>query len=134
MAVDESGRGQEQARILLVEDEERIARFLAKGLRGEGHEVVVAEDGDVGAYLATTELFDAVVLDLGLPGASGLDVLVAVRDRHPRVPIIMLTGHDDASARRTCLEAGASDFVTKPLVFAELRDTVRAHLDGPDTS
>jgi two-component system, OmpR family, copper resistance phosphate regulon response regulator CusR len=122
------------SRILLVEDEPRIVDFLAKGLQRDGHEVVAAEDGGVGRFMATTEHFDLVILDLGLPGQSGLDVLVAIRAERPDVPVLMLTGHDEPEARRRCLEAGATGFATKPLVFAEFRERVAAILRGEKTA
>jgi DNA-binding response OmpR family regulator len=114
--------------ILVIEDEPRIAGFLVKGLRREGHEVVVAEDGDVGLFLATTEAFDLVVLDLGLPSLHGLDVLHGIRDAHADLPVIMLTARDEPEARERCLAGGASGFVTKPLVFADLAAEVAARL------
>ena len=118
------------ARILVVEDEPRIAQFLHKGLGKDGHDVVVAEDGEVGLFLLLTEPFDAVVLDVTLPGRSGVEVLRDLRRQHPDLPVVMLTGHDDPVARRTCMDAGASGFLPKPLVFEDLRTEVRAHLVG----
>ena len=117
------------ARVLVVEDEPRIAHFLAKALRLDGHEVVVAEDGEVAVFLSLTEPFDAVVLDLTLPGRSGLEVLASVHAERPAVPVLMLTGRDDPAARRACLEAGAAGFLAKPLVVDELRAQVRSLLE-----
>ena len=117
-----------RARILVVEDEPRIAQFLVKGLGKDGLDVVVAEDGEVGLFLVLNEPFDAVVLDLTLPGRSGLEVLRDVRRQHEDLPVIMLTGHDDPGARQTCLAAGATGFITKPLVFEDLRAEVNSHL------
>ncbi len=116
------------ARVLVVEDEPRIAHYLAKALRLDGHEVVVAEDGEVGLFLGMTERFDLAVLDLTLPGRSGLEVLTELHRAHPQVPVLMLTGRDEPAARRACEEAGAADFLAKPLVVAELRERVRALL------
>lgn len=116
------------ARVLVVEDEPRIAQFLAKALRMDGHEVVVAEDGEVAVFLSLTERFDAVVLDLTLPGRSGLEVLATVHAERPDVPVLMLTGRDDAAARRACSEAGAARFLAKPLVVEDLREHVRTLL------
>ena len=109
-------------RLLLIEDEARIAAFLVKGLEGEGCEVVVAEDGEVGLYLATAESFDAVILDIGLPGMHGVEVLRGIRGVRPALPVVMLTARDEPDARAACVQAGASGFVTKPLVFADLRE------------
>lgn len=117
------------ARVLVVEDEPRIAHFLGKALRLDGHEVVVAEDGEVAVFLALTEPFDAVVLDLTLPGRSGLEVLAAVHAERPSVPVLMLTGRDDPAARRACMAAGAAGFLAKPLVVDELRSQVRSLLE-----
>jgi DNA-binding response OmpR family regulator len=117
-----------RSRLLLIEDEERIAQFLVKGLTPEGYDIVVAEDGEVALFLAATEHFDAVILDLGLPGIPGIEVLEQIHHRHPSVPVIMLTGHDEPLARWRCLSAGASGFVTKPLNFTEFRSVLRNHL------
>jgi two-component system, OmpR family, copper resistance phosphate regulon response regulator CusR len=111
-------------RVLLVEDDARIARMVARGLSEQG-EVLVAEDGDVGLFLGTTEDFDAVILDLGLPGTSGLEVLRRIRAEHAGVPIIVITGRDDPSARKASLAAGATAFLTKPFAIEELRQVVR---------
>ena len=118
------------ARVLVVEDEPRIAHFLGKALRLDGHEVVVAEDGEVGLFLALTEPIDLAVLDLTLPGRSGLEVLTALRQQRTDVPVLMLTGRDDPAARRACRDAGASAFLAKPLVVADLRREVRTLLEG----
>ena len=118
------------ARILVIEDEPRIAGFLARGLGREGHDVVIAEDGDVGLFLALSEPVDVVVLDLSLPGRSGLEVLTELRRQRPDLPVLMLTGHDDPRSRAACLDAGASGFATKPLVFAEFRREVARQLSG----
>jgi DNA-binding response OmpR family regulator len=111
-------------RVLLVEDDARIAHIVARGLSEQG-EVLVAEDGDVGLFLGTTEDFDAVILDMGLPGTSGLDVLRGIRAEHAHVPIIVVTGRDDPSVRQACLAAGATAFLTKPFSIEELRQVVR---------
>ncbi|HVL98677.1 MAG TPA: response regulator [Egibacteraceae bacterium] len=113
-------------RVLLVEDEPRIAAFLVKGLQGDGCDVVVAEDGEVGLYLATAESFDAVILDIGLPGLHGVEVLRGIRRARPALPVVMLTARDEPDARDVCMQAGATGFVTKPLVFADLRAVLAA--------
>jgi len=116
-------------RVLVIEDEARIAHLVARGLRQDGHEVVIAEDGEVGLFLSTTESFDLVLLDIGLPGVSGLDVLSDLAEQQPDLPVVVLTAHDDDNVRRRCAEAGAA-FVTKPLILAELRDVVSERLAG----
>jgi len=116
-------------RVLVIEDEARIAHLVARGLRQDGHEVVVAEDGEVGIFLATTETYDLVLLDIGLPGVSGLEVMGRLVEQQPDLPVVVLTAHDDDDVRQRCGEAGAS-FVTKPLVLAELREVVSERLAG----
>ncbi len=123
--------GRHVPRILVVEDEPRIAGFLTDGLRREGYDVVAAEDGEVGTFLAVTETFDAILLDLSLPGTSGLSVLDAVRLRSPNVPVLVLTARDDAATRERCLQAGATGFLPKPLVFAEVVATLDTFVRGP---
>ncbi|MCA1735633.1 MAG: response regulator [Actinobacteria bacterium] len=118
----DSVRGQ-GGRILVIEDEARIAHLVARGLSQDGREVVVAEDGEVGMFLATTETFDLVLLDIGLPGVSGLDLLRKLATDQPGLPVVVITGHDDEDTRRRCAEAGAS-FIAKPLVLADLRRMV----------
>ena len=117
-------------RVLVIEDEDRIASFLAQGLEAAGWDAVVAEDGSVGLFLATTEPFDAVVLDLGLPDTDGIEVLTGIRRTSATLPVVVLTGHDDPSSRRACVAAGASSVVTKPFAFTLLCDELARHLDG----
>jgi DNA-binding response OmpR family regulator len=117
-------------RLLLVEDEARIADFLVRGLSPLGIDVTVAEDGEVGVFLASTELFDAVVLDLGLPLASGEDVLRFLRAECPATPVIVLTARDEPEWREAVIEAGATDYVTKPFSFEDLRARVEGCLYG----
>ncbi len=111
--------------ILLVEDEARIAQFVAKGLEARGLNVTVAEDGDVGAFLATTEPYDLVLLDLGLPGTPGLEILRLMRNERADTPVILLTAADEPLARRKGLAAGATDYLTKPFVFEDLCSLVQ---------
>ena len=108
-------------RVLLVEDEPRIAAFVAKGLRRAGWDVVVAEDGAVGLFLVTTEPFEVVVLDLGLPDTDGLTVLRTIQDAPDGPPVVVLTGQDDPASRRASTAAGARALVTKPFALADLR-------------
>jgi two-component system, OmpR family, copper resistance phosphate regulon response regulator CusR len=126
--LEADGADDRRPRVLVVEDEARIAEFLERGLSDDGYEVVVAQDGEVGLFLATTDDVDFVVLDLGLPDASGLDVLEQLRTNRPNLPVIVLTGHDAPEIRERCLQAGAAAFVMKPLVLEELRTIVRGAL------
>jgi DNA-binding response OmpR family regulator len=118
-----------KARVLVIEDELRTAEFVSTGLQLDGHEVVVAEDAEVGLFLTTTEPFDLFVLDLTLPGASGLEILGRIRSRAgDDVPVIVLSEHDDRITRRACRDAGASAFLAKPLVVETLRERVEEQL------
>ncbi|MCU1500122.1 MAG: uncharacterized protein JWM47_4075 [Acidimicrobiales bacterium] len=113
------------ARILVIEDDPRISSFLAKGLGLGGYQTVPAEDGEVGAFLAATEQFDLVVLDLGLPGPGGFSVLARLGRDAPDLPVMLLTGYDEPFVRLRALDAGAVAFFSKPLVFADFLETVR---------
>jgi two-component system response regulator QseB len=119
------------SRILVVEDESRLTRFLEKGLRAQGFVPTVVADGEAALRLARSEDFDLVILDLGLPGMDGLRVLEELRRRGERVPIVILTARDEVSDRVAGLERGADDYVTKPFSFDELLARVRARLRAP---
>ncbi|HYJ61552.1 MAG TPA: response regulator transcription factor [Actinomycetota bacterium] len=115
-------------RILVVEDEARIAAFVEKGLRAEGFVVVAcASVADASAQLRTED-FDLVVLDLGLPDGDGLDVLRAMRERGLSIPVVILTARDGVRATVAGFDEGADDYVTKPFRFEELLARVRARL------
>jgi two-component system, OmpR family, response regulator len=120
--------GMAGSRVLLIEDEARIARFMTAALQDDGCDVLLAEDGDVGLFLATSEPFDAVVLDLMAPGTPALSVLRALRAAEPQLPVIVLTPDGDPELRRQCCEAGASRLLPKPLVVAEFHAAVRDQL------
>jgi DNA-binding response OmpR family regulator len=116
------------ARILIVEDEDRIASFVAKGLKAEGHQATVARDGPTGLDHALSGEFDLVVLDIGLPGLDGFGVLDQLRSQGSRVPVIVLTARDSVKDTVTALEGGADDYMPKPFRFAELNARVRLRL------
>jgi DNA-binding response OmpR family regulator len=118
----------EGARVLVIEDELRIAQFVSSGLGRDGYEVVVAEDGDVGVFLATTEPFDLVVLDVAEPSAPWLEILGRIRSAGDEAPIIVLSEHDGPDARRAWEVAGASAFLAKPLVVESLRAEAKEQL------
>jgi len=115
-------------RILIAEDEPRLASFLEKGLRSNGFVTTWAEDGDRATVLARDDDFDLLVLDLGLPGKDGTAVLRELRASGQRMPVIILTARDDVSDKVGGLEGGADDYVTKPFRFEELLARVRARL------
>ena len=115
-------------RILIAEDEEHIASFLEKGLGANGFSTSVAADGVTAAAIARDSDFDLVILDLGLPGRDGLDVLTEMRQRGERLPVIVLTARDAVPDRVAGLELGADDYVTKPFSFEELLARVRARM------
>ncbi len=114
--------------ILVIEDEPGIVDFLERGLRGQGFQVSAALDGEEGLRLALDTDPDLVVLDMLLPGRSGLEVLRVLHDRKPELPVIALTALGEVSDRVTGLDAGAVDYLTKPFSLAELAARIRAQL------
>lgn len=116
------------ARILIVEDEQRIASFLAKGLRAEGHQTTVATDGQTGLDHALSGEFDLLVLDIGLPVLDGFALLDQLRAQGSRMPVIVLTARDSVADTVTALEGGADDYMPKPFRFAELNARVKLRL------
>lgn len=115
-------------RVLIVEDEPRIASFLDKGLRAAGYVTTVVADGVAAVGYARDEEVDLVILDLGLPGLDGLSVLAQLRARGERMPVIVLTARDQVPDRVAGLDRGADDYLTKPFSFEELLARVRARL------
>jgi DNA-binding response OmpR family regulator len=115
-------------RILVVEDEAKVARALKEGLESEHYDVVVARSGEEGFFLANAETFDVVVLDLMLPGRTGIEVLGAFRRRGLQTPVLILTAKDAVEDRVLGLDSGADDYMVKPFAFAELVARVRALL------
>lgn len=113
-------------RALIVEDDAKVAGALSAGLMAEGYDVVVSRTGEDGYFRATTEPFDVVVLDIGLPGRSGLEVLGGWRRQGMPVPVLILTARDAVEDRVIGLNAGADDYLVKPFAFAELIARLRA--------
>ncbi len=116
------------ARILIVEDQKKLLQSLQRGLQVDGYEVVTAATGEDGYYRATTEPFDAIVLDLMLPGRSGLEVLRDLRAHGVAKPLLILTARDAVDDRVAGLDGGADDYLVKPFAFAELLARLRALL------
>jgi two-component system copper resistance phosphate regulon response regulator CusR len=115
-------------RILIVEDETKVAQALQEGLEREGYEVTVAGTGEEGYYLLDARTFDLVVLDLMLPGRSGLEILARLRSRDRAIPVLILTARDTVQDRVVGLDAGADDYLVKPFAFPELAARIRALL------
>jgi two-component system copper resistance phosphate regulon response regulator CusR len=115
-------------RILIIEDEQKVAAFLRKGLEQEGYAVDVANDGEEGVYQAEAFDYDALILDLMLPKMSGLEILKKVRARKPALPVLILTAKGTVEEKVAGLDAGASDYLVKPFAFAELSARVRVLL------
>jgi DNA-binding response OmpR family regulator len=118
-------------RILLVEDERGIADFVERALRAQGHAVEVAADGVDGGHRAVGSDLDLVILDVMLPGRSGLEILEEIRAVKPALPVIMLTARGEVADKVAGLDAGATDYITKPFSVEELLARVRAHLRTP---
>jgi DNA-binding response OmpR family regulator len=118
-------------RILLVEDEPGIADFVERALRSQGHDVEVATDGPDGERRALDAHQDLVILDVMLPGRSGIHVLERIRRAKPVLPVILLTARAQVADKVEGLDAGATDYITKPFSVEELLARVRAHLRTP---
>ena len=117
-----------EMRILVVEDEPRIASFVAKGLREQSYAVDVSVDGDDAVYKASINDYDAIILDVVIPGRDGFQVCSELRAGGSAVPIIMLTARDQVQDRIDGLDSGADDYLTKPFAVAELLARLRALL------
>jgi DNA-binding response OmpR family regulator len=115
-------------RVLVIEDDPKVAGAVRAGLTAEGYELAVSKTGEDGYFRATTEPFDILVLDLGLPGRSGLEILSGLRGRGISVPVLVLTARDTVEDRVRGLDAGADDYLVKPFAFAELLARLRALL------
>src|SRR5712672_4383157 len=115
-------------RLLLVEDDARIARFVAKGLREEAYAVDVTANGDDALYEAAINSYDLIILDVMIPGRNGFEVCRELRKAGQRVPILMLTARDAVEDRISGLDHGADDYLTKPFEFRELLARLRALL------
>ena len=113
-------------RLLVVEDERKVANALREGLEGEGYEVVIEETGEDALTRSTTERFDLVLLDLGLPGRDGLEIVTHLRDEGVNTPVLILTARDTVDDRVKGLNGGADDYLVKPFAFSELLARIQA--------
>lgn len=113
-------------RLLVVEDEQKVANALREGLEGEGDEVVVERTGEDALERMTHDTFDVILLDLTLPGCDGLQVLSTCRERGVETPVVVLTARDTLEDRVIGLDSGADDYLVKPFAFAELLARIRA--------
>jgi DNA-binding response OmpR family regulator len=121
-------------RILIAEDEERIVSFLEKGLKAAGYTTLAVGTGPDALALARDDSFDLLILDLGLPGLDGHEVLRGVRARGERLPVVILTARGGVQDTVQGLEGGADDYVTKPFRFEELLARVRLRLREDTTA
>jgi two-component system, OmpR family, copper resistance phosphate regulon response regulator CusR len=117
-------------RILIAEDEERIAAFIDKGLKASGYATEIVGEGGEALKLARSGKYDLLILDLGLPGKDGLEVLQALRGEGAAIPVVILTARNTTREVVAGLEGGADDYVTKPFRFEELLARVRVRLRG----
>jgi DNA-binding response OmpR family regulator len=113
-------------RLLVIEDEPKVGQALREGLQAEGYEVVLAETGEDGFFLASNRVFDLIVLDVMLPGRDGLEVLAALRKQSISTPVLLLTAKDAVESRVAGLDAGADDHLVKRFAFSELSARIRA--------
>ena len=112
--------------ILIVEDEDKVANAVRRGLEPEGYSVAVARTGEEGFFLVSNQNYDLLILDVMLPGRDGVEILTAVRKRDLSVPVLFLTSKDAVEDRVRGLDAGADDYLVKPFAFSELLARVRA--------
>jgi DNA-binding response OmpR family regulator len=118
----------DSVRVLVVEDEHKVARALKEGLEGEGYQVVVEDTGEGALARLKTEPFDIMLLDLLLPGRDGMDVLKTIREQGFETPVLVLTARDTLEDRVGGLNSGADDYLVKPFAFVEVLARVRALL------
>ncbi len=115
-------------RILIIEDEKKVAEALREGLERNGYEVDTAANGEEGFYLLNTRIYDLLLLDLMLPGHSGYDILQTLRDKGMKLPVLILSARDSTDDKVTGLDMGADDYLGKPFAFPELLARIRVLL------
>jgi len=121
-----SARHNRVMRILVVEDEPKMASLVARALREDGHAADIASRGEDALWMAQATRYDAIALDVMLPGVDGFEVLRRLRDAEVWTPVLMLTARDAVADRVGGLDSGADDYLTKPFSFAELLARLRA--------
>src|SRR5262245_19350048 len=119
---------QPPTRVLVVEDEQKVAQALREGLEGEQYDVAVEHSGEGAFFQLNTEAFDVILLDLMLPGRDGLQILRTLRQRGDKTPVLVLTARDTLEDRVTGLDSGADDYLVKPFAFEEVLARIRALL------
>src|SRR6202140_2571531 len=119
-------QGQKRMKILIVEEEPKVGKALLEGLKANGDEITLARSGEDGFFLASSHPFDLIVLDVMLPGRSGIEVLKTLRKQGLQVPVLLLTAKDSIEDRVLGLDAGADDYLVKPFAFPELCARLRA--------
>ena len=118
-------------RVLLVEDEKKVAGFIKKGLTEEFYTVDIADNGEDGFLMASSSGYDLIILDVRLPDISGIELCRKIRHKNIKTPIIMLTAVDDVESKVKGLDSGADDYLTKPFAFEEFLARVRSVLSRP---
>lgn len=118
----------QQVKILIIEDDPKTSLAILRGLRGEGYSATISRNGEEGLLQITTEAFELVVLDWMLPGRDGIEIVKAMRARHLKTPVLLLTARDGVEDRVLGLDSGADDYLVKPFAFAELLARIRALL------
>jgi heavy metal response regulator len=120
-------------RVLVIEDEKKIASFIKRGLKEEGYAVDLSLDGEEGFFLATTQEYDLIVLDLIIPKIDGISLCRKLREEKVMTPILILTAKDAIKDKVLGLDSGADDYLTKPFAFEEFLARVRALLRKRDS-
>lgn len=119
-------------RILVIEDEKKIAALIKRGLKEEGYASDLASDGEEGLFMASTNQYDVIILDVMLPKLDGINICRRLREKKIPTPVIMVTAKDAVTDKVKGLDSGADDYLTKPFAFEELLARIRVLLRKPD--
>src|SRR6185503_1492707 len=122
-------KGEPMARVLVIDDEPEVTDIVTLALSECGHEVISALHAGDGLMLFDVEGPDVVVVDLRMPGMSGIEVLQQIRDRRPELPVIVISAYADAAIAQQCLDRGAVGFIRKPFAVEHLEDAVAGALN-----